>query len=104
MTLEAYLYQTLDEAEELTYLLKHQVDSCMITPSISVLMDRVRPTKCVYTLDYLTAESDLEVIIDPSKYYALKGQLVNPVLKIPKDERSKLAGMLNRKDCIIRVK
>lgn len=102
MILEAFKYQELEEDD--TYLLRNRIDSCMITPSISALMGKVRATKCVYLVNYFTAESDLEIILDPSQYYALKGQLVNPMHNISKSERSDLARLLNRKDCLIRIR
>lgn len=103
MILEACRYQRLEKEDHYVFFRSWEY-SCKVTPAISSWLDKVRATKCIYAVDYYTSDVDMEVILDPLKYYALKGQLANPVLKIPKNERSDLAKMLNRKDCLIRVR
>lgn len=102
MKLEAYLYQRLESDDQVMF--HSLVDSCTITPTINTWLDKVRATKCIYSVDVSTLDAEMEVILDPEKYCALKSQLVNPVLKVPKNERSHLAKMLNRRDCLIRVR
>ena len=100
MRLEAYRYSKLAEDKYILYSLE---DGIELTSSQKILLENVRATKCIGIYNRFDARYELDVILDPESYYAIKGQLVNPVHKLSKFERSSLARIINLRDCIVRV-